>query len=56
MAKDVYGIKTGVLWPCVDAAEFPEVDTNDVENPYSGNDEYIVNIGKASWVKGTWET
>ncbi|RJU84524.1 MAG: glycosyltransferase family 1 protein [Candidatus Poseidoniales archaeon] len=56
MAKDVYGIKTGVLWPCVDATEFPEVDTNDVENPYNGNDEYVVNIGKASWVKGTWET
>ena len=56
MAKDVYGIKTGVLWPCVDSSEFPEDDSNDVENPYNGNDEYIVNIGKASWVKGTWET
>ena len=56
MAEDIYDIKTGVLWPCVDAAEFPEDDTNDVENPYSGNDEYVVNIGKASWVKGTWET
>ncbi len=56
MARDVYGIKTGVLWPCVDSSEFPEDDSNDVENPYNGNDEYIVNIGKASWVKGTWET
>ena len=56
IAKDVYGIKTGVLWPCVDSSEFPEDDSNDVENPYDGNDEYIVNIGKASWVKGTWET
>ncbi|MAS00839.1 MAG: hypothetical protein CMA42_01555 [Euryarchaeota archaeon] len=56
MAKDVYGIKTGVLWPCVDSSEFPEDDSNDVENPYNGNDEYVVNIGKASWVKGTWET
>jgi len=56
MARDIYDIKTGVLWPCVDASEFPEDDTNDVENPYTGNDEYVVNIGKASWVKGTWET
>jgi glycosyltransferase involved in cell wall biosynthesis len=56
MAKDVYGIKTGVLWPCVDSSEFPEDDSNDVENPYNGNDEYVVNIGIASWVKGTWET
>jgi glycosyltransferase involved in cell wall biosynthesis len=56
MAKDVYGIKTGVLWPCVDSSEFTKDNSNDVENPYNGNDEYLVNIGKASWVKGTWET
>ena len=56
MARDIYGIKTRVLWPCVDSSEFPKDDSNDVENPYNSNDEYVVNIGKASWVKGTWET
>ena len=56
MAKEVYGINTDVLWPCVDSSEFPRESNNDIENPYPSNNEYIVNIGKVSWVKGTWET
>jgi len=55
-AKIVYGIKTGVLWPCVDISEFPQEDTNDIVNPYDSDDDYVVAIGKASFVKGSWET
>jgi len=55
-AEEVYEIKTGVLWPCVDTSEFPPDGANDVSNPYETKDDYVVNIGKASWVKGTWET
>tara|TARA_B110000495_G_scaffold56106_1_gene47347 strand:- start:5716 stop:6438 length:723 start_codon:yes stop_codon:yes gene_type:complete len=55
-AKLVYGIQTGVLWPCVDISEFPQEDTNDIVNPYDSDDDYVVAIGKASFVKGSWET
>ena len=55
-AKEVYGIEAGVLWPCVDVQEFPEDASGDPENPFQGSGEYVVTVGKASFVKGTWET
>ena len=55
-AKEVYGIEAGVLWPCVDTEEFAEDSAGDPENPYPGNHEYVVSIGRASFAKGTWET
>lgn len=55
--SDVYGINAGVLWPCVDASEFPSDSSHDPENPFSESDvDYVVSIGRASWAKGTWET
>ena len=56
-AREVYGIEAGVLWPCIDADEFPEDSSGDAENHYSERSgEYVVSIGRASWAKGTWET
>lgn len=55
-AMEVYGIEAGVLWPCVDVQEFPEDPSGDPENPYPGSGDYVVTVGKASFVKGTWET
>ena len=55
-ARDVYGIEAGVLWPCVDVQEFPEDPSGDPENPFPGSGGYVVTVGKASFVKGTWET
>ncbi|HJM18002.1 MAG TPA: glycosyltransferase [Candidatus Thalassarchaeaceae archaeon] len=53
--KEVYGVNAGVLWPCVDTSEFPQDSSDDVENPFDGNGEYVVCIGRATWAKGTWE-
>ena len=52
--KEIYNIDAGLLWPSIDLEDF-SVEENDndfipVEGPY------VVNIGRASWVKGTWET
>ena len=55
-ANDVYGIEAGVLWPCVDIKEFPSDPSSDPDNPYPGEGEYVVSIGRASYAKGTWET
>ena len=55
-AREVYGIEAGVLWPCVDVQEFPEDPSGDPENPFPGLGDYVVTVGKASFVKGTWET
>ncbi|MEC7707234.1 MAG: glycosyltransferase family 4 protein [Candidatus Thermoplasmatota archaeon] len=56
-ASEVYGIDAEVLWPCVDASEFPSDASQDPENPFSGSEgDYVVCIGRASWAKGTWET
>lgn len=55
-AKEVYGIEAGVLWPCVDTDEFPEDPSGDPENPYQGEGDYVVSVGRASYAKGTWET
>ena len=55
--SEVYGIDAGVLWPCVDASEYPSDSSQDPENPFSGsNGDYVVSVGRASWAKGTWET
>ncbi len=55
-ANEVYGVEAGVLWPCVDTGEFPEDPSEDPENPYAGEGEYVVSVGRASYAKGTWET
>jgi Glycosyltransferase len=52
----VYGIEAGGLWPCVDVQEFPEGPAGDPENPFPGAGDYVGTGGKASLVKGTWET
>ena len=55
-AREVYGIDAGVLWPCVDTAEFPSDPSGDPENPYiDGEGDYVVSVGRASWAKGSWE-
>lgn len=46
--KEVHGIDAGVLLPCVDLSKWSteeEMTTGD----------FVVSIGYASWVKGTWE-
>ena len=55
-ANEVYGIEAGVLWPCVDTDEFPEDSSDDPENPYPEEGDYVVSVGRASYAKGTWET
>ena len=55
-ANEVYGIEAGVLWPCVDTEEFPEDPSEDTENPYPEDGDYVVCVGRASHAKGTWET
>ena len=54
---EVYGIPSGVLPPSLDPEEFsPESPSSDV-SPLAGIEgPYVVTIGRASWVKGTWET
>ena len=52
----MYGIEAGVLWPCVDTDEFPEDPSEDPENPFPDEGEYVVSVGRASYAKGTWET
>jgi glycosyltransferase involved in cell wall biosynthesis len=54
---DVYGVKAGVLLPSVVSDEFPteagldeSSETHDIAEPYA------VSVGRAGWVKGTWET
>ena len=54
---EVYGVKAGVLLPSVVSDEFPAeagsdepTGSQDIAAPYS------VSVGRASWVKGTWET
>lgn len=55
-AHEVYDIDPSVLWPCVDFNEFSPNDDgskNPVKNQFS--EEYVVNVGTASWAKGVWE-
>ena len=54
---DVYGVPSGVLLPSLGIDEFTQNPSNDEPNKVEGPSEpYVVTIGKASWVKGTWET
>ena len=54
---DVYGIPSGVLPPSLDTEEFPSESPSSEASPLVGIEgPYVVTIGRASWVKGTWET
>ncbi len=50
--KDVYGIEAGILLPTVNTTTWSTEQM--VSSPIEG--DYVVSIGNASWVKGTWET
>ena len=52
--KEVYDIEAGLLWPSIHLEDFSIYEENCNFNELNG--PYVVNIGKASWVKGTWET
>jgi len=47
--SSVYGVESGILLPTVDISVWAG------EQPEQAS-EYVVTIGGASWVKGTWET
>ena len=47
--KEVFDIDAGVFLPCVDTDIWTTKEGNGVDS------EYVVTIGRASWVKGTWE-
>jgi len=52
--KEIYNVDAGLLWPSIDLEDFSK---NEEDSEFIDlNDPYVVNIGKASWVKGTWET
>tara|TARA_B110000003_G_C16603478_1_gene516583 strand:+ start:29 stop:1261 length:1233 start_codon:yes stop_codon:yes gene_type:complete len=55
--KKIYDIDAGLLWPSISFEEFPsEPQDDEKENFNEISKPYIVNIGRASWAKGTWET
>ena len=45
---EVHNIVAGVLLPCVDLSKWITEENNVIG-------DYVVTIGRASWVKGTWE-
>ena len=45
---EVHAVEAGILLPCVDLSKWITQENNLVE-------DYVVTIGRASWVKGTWE-
>ena len=47
--SSVYGVDSGILLPTVDLSVW-------AGEPQEQAGEYVVTIGGASWVKGTWET
>ena len=52
--KEIYNVDAGLLWPSIDLEDFSK---NEKDSEFIDlNGPYVVNIGKASWVKGTWET
>lgn len=54
---EVYGIPSGVLPPSLDPEEFPtESPISEASTLIRIEEPYVVTIGRASWVKGTWET
>ncbi|MAZ23979.1 MAG: hypothetical protein CMB22_04130 [Euryarchaeota archaeon] len=55
--SEVYGVPSGVLLPSVVSDEFPENAGEEEPAGVGGmQGEYVVSVGRASWVKGTWET
>ena len=54
---EVYGIPSGVLPPSLDPEEFPPESPSSGASSFVGIEgPYVVTVGRASWVKGTWET
>ena len=54
---EVYGIPSGVLPPSLDPEEFPpESPSSEISSFVGIEGPYVVTVGRASWVKGTWET
>ncbi len=55
--SEVYGVRSGVLLPSVVSDEFPEsAGDREPESVGELEGEYVVSVGRASWVKGVWET
>jgi glycosyltransferase involved in cell wall biosynthesis len=56
-SRDVYGIKCGVLHPCVDQNEF-SLNFGETTNPIKQRTEaeYVVTVGTANWAKASMET
>ena len=55
--SEVYGVRSGVLLPSVVSDEFPEnAGEREPESVGELEGEYVVAVGRASWVKGAWET
>ncbi len=55
--SEVYGVRSGVLLPSVVSDEFPEnAGEREPESVGELEGEYVVSVGRASWVKGAWET
>ena len=55
--KEIYDIEAGLLWPSISFDEFSSEPQNDEKESFDEiSKPYIVNIGRASWAKGTWET
>ena len=55
--KEIYNIEAGLLWPSISSEEFsPEPQENEKKIFTEISKPYVVNIGRASWAKGTWET
>ena len=54
---EVYGVEAGVLLPSLVSDEFPAESSSDVSFESGGmTGPYVVSVGRASWVKGSWET
>ena len=54
---EVYGVDAGVLLPSVVSDEFPaESGSDEPSEPRAMTGPYVVSVGRASWVKGSWET
>ena len=54
---EVYGVEAGVLLPSVVSDEFPaEAGLDEPSEIPEISGPYAVSVGRASWVKGIWET
>ncbi len=54
---EVYGVEAGVLLPSVVSDEFPaEAGLDEPSETHDIAEPYAVSVGRAGWVKGTWET